>query len=130
MQRLLMEILYCDHDSSRNSGKVTVIELKSDDKEIYSVTTHTMRVNPQKHQRKKPSSRLRIESEYQETALSMFKAILIEKQKAGFRFLKNGEKIIVPQFKEIFNTNLKTYKSKPKIKDVEPEQPAYRKLAI
>jgi phage gp16-like protein len=130
MQRLLMEILYCDRKNVRNTGKVTVVELTSNDDEVYSVLTHSVRTNPQKHQRKKLSSRIRLQTEYQETALSMFKSILAEKQKSGFRFLKNGEKIAVPHFKDIFNTELKAKKSKPRVKEIAPEQPTYRKLAI
>jgi hypothetical protein len=128
MQRLLIEIMCCDSNHGRHAGKVVVVELNSDD-EMYRVLTHSVRTNPQKHQRKKISSRIRLQTEHQEAALSMHKSILCEKQKAGFRFLKNGEKIAVPNFKDIFNPTLKATKAKPKLREVKPEEPEYRKLS-
>ena len=118
----------CDSNHGRHAGKVVVVELNSDD-EMYRVLTHSVRTNPQKHQRKKISSRIRLQTEHQEAALSMHKFILREKQKAGFRFLKNGEKIAVPNFKDIFNPTLKATKAKPKLREVKPEEPEYRKLS-
>jgi hypothetical protein len=120
--------MYCDRKNARNTGKVAVVELNSSDDETYSVITHSVRTNPQKHQRKKLSSRIRLQTEHPETALSMFKAILAEKQKSGFRFLKNGEEIAVPHFKDIFNAKLKINKTKFKVRQVQLEQPEYRKL--
>ena len=130
MQRLLIEILYCDRANTRNEGKVTVVELSYEDG-IYSVLTHGLRANPQKHELRKPVSKLRLESEYEDNASVMFKAILAEKQKIGFRFLADGEKLNVPYFKEIFKDTVRTEENKTTLKIKQTHQiEELRKLAI
>lgn len=122
--------MLCDNKHSRHTGKVVFVVLSTDDDGIYRVSTHSTRTNPQKHQRKKPSERLRLETEHQDTALSMFKTIFKEKQKAGFRVLKNDESITIPNLKTMFKAKLKAKKSKPKVKEVKLEETTYRKLAL
>ena len=129
MQRLLIEILYCDL-RGRHEGKVAVVEL-SYDEGIYKVLTHGLRANPEKHQLRLPISKIRLESEYEDNASAMFKAILTEKQKIGFRFLADGEQLTVPYFNEIFKDADRTKKNKSTSKINQTNQvEEFRKLAI
>jgi hypothetical protein len=130
MQRLLIEILYCDRANIRNKGKVAVVELSYEDG-IYKVLTHGLRADPQKRQLRKPVSKMRLESEYEDNASTMFKSILAEKQKIGFRFLADGEKLNVPYFNEIFKDTDRTEKNKNTLKITQTNQvEEFRKLAI
>jgi hypothetical protein len=119
----MMEIMYCDsHRRCRHAGKVVVVELKNVDGR-YTVLTHSVRLNPQKHQRKTLSSKTRLQTEQEHNAVSMYKAILSDKQKSGFRFLRNGERIDIPHFEKLFKPTTRKAKS-------QPAEPTYRKLAI
>lgn len=128
MQRLLIEILYCDL-RGRHEGKVAVVEL-SYDEGIYKVLTHGLRTNPERQSRR-PVSKMRLESEYEDNATAMFKAILAEKQKIGFRFLADGEKLTVPYFNEIFKDTdpVKERKNTLKINQTNQVE-EFRKLSI
>jgi hypothetical protein len=119
----MMEIMHCQNIAHRNAGKIAIIEL-SNRNGTFIVQTHSVRKNPMKHQRKKLSSKIRLKTDHKETAMSMFNAILGEKQKAGFKFLANGENINIPHFEELF----KPKANKPKKQNI--EQPTYRKLSV
>lgn len=129
MHRLLIEILYCDR-RGRHEGKVTVVELSYADG-IYKVLTHGLRANPERRQLRRPVSKMRLESEYEDNASTMFKAILTEKQKIGFRFLADGENLTVPYFNEIFKDTDRTEKNKNTSKINQTNQvEEFRKLSI
>lgn len=129
MHRLLIEILYCDR-LGRHEGKVTVVELSYEDG-IYKVLTHGLRANPERRQLRLPVSKIRLESEYEDTASAMFKAILTEKQRIGFRFLADGENLTVPYFNEIFKDTDRTEKNKNTSKINQTNQvEEFRKLSI
>ena len=129
MHRLLIEILYCDR-RGRHEGKVAVVELSYEDG-TYKVLTHGLRANPERRQLRLPVSKTRLESEYEDNASAMFKSILAEKQKIGFRFLADGEKLTVPYFNEIFKDTdpVKERKNTSKITQTNQVE-EFRKLSI
>jgi hypothetical protein len=116
-----MEIMLFDQEQRhKNYNKVIVVDVSIDDNRVFMVKAHHFKIGVLRN----PITKVRLNSEHEELALSKFKEILQGKKKEGFRYLRSGESIDLVNFRKIF-TDKKV--KKPKKTEAAKE---HRKLSV